>query len=105
LRPFPRLLRRIPNHEAFSRVFRLLDPGVFEACFGRYVAALAERVEGGVAFEGKTARRSFERIHVTPHSSVLRGTIMRFSCGNRLDGRTKFLYHALSIRAFFKIVF
>lgn len=33
----------IPSHDTFSRVFRLLAPAAFEACFGRYVAALAAR--------------------------------------------------------------
>ncbi len=61
LRRFLRLPGGIPSHDTFSRVFRLLDPAAFEACFGRYVAALAERVEGVVAFDGKTARRSFDR--------------------------------------------
>jgi len=61
LRRFLRLPGGIPSHDTFSRVFRLLDPAAFEACFVRYAAALAERVEGVVAFDGKTARRSFDR--------------------------------------------
>jgi len=46
LRQFLRLPGGIPSHDTFSRVFRLLDPAVFEKCFGRYVAALAERIGG-----------------------------------------------------------
>jgi len=61
LRRFLRLPGGIPSHDTFSRVFRLLDPAVFEACFARYVAALAERIEGVVAVDGKTMRRSFDR--------------------------------------------
>lgn len=61
LRRFLRLPGGIPSHDTFSRVFRLLDPVAFEACFARYVAALAERIEGVVAIDGKTARRSFDR--------------------------------------------
>ncbi len=61
LRRFLRLPGGIPSHDTFSRVFRLLDPAAFEACFARYVAALAGRVEGVVAVDGKTARRSFDR--------------------------------------------
>ena len=61
LRRFLRLPGGIPSHDTFSRVFRLLDPAAFEACFARYVAALAERIEGVVAVDGKTARRSFDR--------------------------------------------
>ncbi len=61
LRRFLRLPGCIPSHDTFSRVFRLLDPAVFETCFARYVAALAERIEGVVAVDGKTARRSSDR--------------------------------------------
>ena len=61
LRRFLRLPGGIPSHDTFSRLFRLLDPDAFEACFGRFVAALAARVEGVVAVDGKTARRSFDR--------------------------------------------
>jgi predicted transposase YbfD/YdcC len=61
LRRFLRLPGGIPSHDTFSRVFRLLDPAAFEVCFGRYVAALAERVQGVIAVDGKTARRSFDR--------------------------------------------
>src|SRR5215210_2517018 len=33
LRQFLRLRHGIPSHDTFSRVFRLLDPAPFEACF------------------------------------------------------------------------
>ena len=61
LRRFMRLPGGIPSHDTFSRLFRLLDPKAFEACFGRFVAAFAARVEEVVAIDGKTARRSFDR--------------------------------------------
>ena len=61
LRQFLKLPGGIPSHDTFSRVFRRLDPRGFEACFGRYLAALSERVQGVVAVDGKTARRSFDR--------------------------------------------
>jgi len=61
LRRFLELPGGIPSHDTFSRVFRLLDPVAFEACFTRYLAALSERVQGVVAIDGKTARRSFDR--------------------------------------------
>jgi predicted transposase YbfD/YdcC len=63
LRRFLRLPGGVPSHDTFSRIFRLLDPAGFEACFGRYLAALSERVAGVVAIDGKTARRSFDRQH------------------------------------------
>lgn len=61
LRRFLKLPGGVPSHDTFSRIFRLLDPAAFEACFGRYLRALSERVEGVVAIDGKTARRSFDR--------------------------------------------
>jgi hypothetical protein len=61
LRRFLRLPGGVPSHDTFSRVFRLLDPVAFEACFARYLAALSERVQGVVAIDGKAARRSFDR--------------------------------------------
>jgi predicted transposase YbfD/YdcC len=61
LRQFLNLPGGIPSHDTFSRVFRLLDPLGFEACFARYLAALSERIQGVVAVDGKTARRSFDR--------------------------------------------
>jgi len=67
LRRFLRLEGGIPSHDTFSRLFRMLDPDGFEASFGRFVAAFAQRVgalqAGGsevVAVDGKTARRSFD---------------------------------------------
>ena len=61
LRQFLRLPGGVPSHDTFSRIFRLLDPLGFEACFARYLAALSERVQGVVALDGKTVRRSFDR--------------------------------------------
>jgi hypothetical protein len=61
LRRFLRLPGGVPSHDTFSRVFRLLDPVAFEACFSRYLAALSARVQGVVAIDGKTVRRSFDR--------------------------------------------
>ena len=60
--PLLRRFMRLPaSHDTFSRLFRLLDPKAFEACFGRFVAAFAARVEEVVAIDGKAARRSFDR--------------------------------------------
>jgi len=61
LRKFPRLRHGIPSHDTFSRVFRLLDPGPFEACFTRFMQHFAEALQGVVAIDGKTLRRSFDR--------------------------------------------
>ncbi|GHU34795.1 hypothetical protein AGMMS50256_28930 [Betaproteobacteria bacterium] len=47
-----------PSHDTFSRVFRVLDAHVFEACFRDWISGLMGIVEGVVAIDGKTVRRS-----------------------------------------------
>ena len=42
-------------------MFRLLDPVPFEACFTRFMQRFAETLQGVVAIDGKTLRRSFDR--------------------------------------------
>lgn len=56
-----RLRHGIPSHDTFSRVCRLLDPAPFEACFTRFMQHFAEGLQGVVAIDGKTLRRSFDR--------------------------------------------
>lgn len=63
LRQFLRLENGLPSHDTFSRIFRLLDPQAFSACFTRFAEGLAAttKAEGVVAIDGKTLRRSFDR--------------------------------------------
>jgi predicted transposase YbfD/YdcC len=61
LRRFLRLRHGIPSHDTFSRVFRLLDPAKFRACFVEFMRRFAEVSGGIVALDGKTLRRSFDR--------------------------------------------
>jgi len=61
LRQFLRLEHGIPSHDTFSRVFRLLDPAQFHACFLAFMRQFAEDCQGVVAIDGKTLRRSFDR--------------------------------------------
>ena len=54
----------IPSHDTFRRVFMLLDPDAFEACFAKGAQSLAVGVEREVrAVDGKTVRRSGSRRH------------------------------------------
>jgi predicted transposase YbfD/YdcC len=66
--------RRVPSDDTFRRVFARLDPEAFEASFRRWVAAVAERLEGCpqgrpegrpqsevIALDGKTVRGSADR--------------------------------------------
>jgi predicted transposase YbfD/YdcC len=61
LRSFMRLENGVPSHDTFSRVFRLLRPEQFRACFIAFMQRFAEGLQGVVAIDGKTLRRSFDR--------------------------------------------
>lgn len=51
----------IPSHDTFRRVFSLLDPEQFAACFVSWTQAISKAVGGDIiAFDGKTLRRSFD---------------------------------------------
>jgi predicted transposase YbfD/YdcC len=60
-RDFLALPGGLPSHDTFSRLFRLLDPAAFAACFARFLDGLGEGGPGVVAIDGKTMRRSFDR--------------------------------------------
>ena len=54
----------IPSHDTFSRVFSLLSPDEFQACFTRWIHAIAIKTKGQVVpIDGKTLRRSHDRGH------------------------------------------
>jgi hypothetical protein len=62
LRSFLTLPNGIPSHDTFPRVFMLIEPDTFEACFSAWAQSCAEAVEREVvAIDGKTLRRSFDR--------------------------------------------
>ena len=62
LETFLALPNGIPSHDTFRRVFMLIDPDAFEACFTRWAQSLADGIEREVvALDGKTLRRSFDR--------------------------------------------
>jgi predicted transposase YbfD/YdcC len=60
-RQFLHLPHGIPSHDTFARLFRLLDPAQFHACFLTFMQRFAKSLEGVVAIDGKTLRRSFDR--------------------------------------------
>src|SRR5256884_9888399 len=51
----------IPSHDTFGRVFAQLDPVEFEACFFEWVQGISGAVEGVLAIDGKTLRRSADK--------------------------------------------
>ena len=61
LRRFMTLEHGIPSHDAFSALFRILDPDCLGRALLRLAADWAERLGPDViAIDGKTLRRSFE---------------------------------------------
>ena len=55
LRSFLRLANGIPSHDTFRRVFRLIDPNAFEACFTAWAQSFAKAFEREVvAIDSKT---------------------------------------------------
>ena len=59
---FLELAHGIPSHDTFGRVFAVLSPQALQACFLRWMQAVAQVTEGQVvAIDGKTLRRSYDR--------------------------------------------
>lgn len=61
LRTFLKLPHGIPSHDTFGRFFSLLDPVAFRQCFIAWVRAVHETLQGVVALDGKTVRRSHDQ--------------------------------------------
>jgi predicted transposase YbfD/YdcC len=62
LMTFLALPKGIPSHDTFRRVFCLLDPHAFVACFQSWIDALSAGLGlKRIAIDGKTLRRSFDR--------------------------------------------
>ena len=59
---FLELPNGIPAHDTFGRVFALLDPEQFAACFADWVRSVSELSPGEVvAIDGKTLRGCHDR--------------------------------------------
>lgn len=53
----------IPSHDTFGRVFSIINPDEFQAAFLSWIRAMATAIDGDVvAIDGKTLRRSFDRL-------------------------------------------
>ena len=61
LRQFLKLENGLPSHDTFSRVFRLLDPEQFSACFQKFMCKFSQACQGVIAIDGKVLRRSFDK--------------------------------------------
>lgn len=58
LRTFLELPGGIPSHDTINRVFQMMEPDKFHEAFFRWTGAVAGKIEGVVAIDGKTIRRS-----------------------------------------------
>ena len=62
LATFLDLKNGIPSHDTFGRVFALIDPEQFEACFVSWIQAIAKLTNGEIiALDGKCLRRSHDK--------------------------------------------
>lgn len=83
LESFLALPSGIPAHDTFRRVFMLIDPEAFEACFAAWAHSFAENLDREViAIDGKTLRRSFDRgrdqgpLHIVSAWASERGLVL-----------------------------
>jgi hypothetical protein len=51
----------IPSHDTFGRVFALIDPNQFEASFHQWVQGISTTIQGVIAIDGKTSRRTHDQ--------------------------------------------
>ena len=58
---FLELPHGIPSHDTFRRLFSILSPKAFQDCFANWVRDVAGLIEGVIAIDGKTVRRSHNR--------------------------------------------
>ena len=61
-RKFLQLPSGIPSHDTFRRVFAKISPSAFQECFIEWVRDVAGTIKGVIAIDGKTLRRSHDRV-------------------------------------------
>lgn len=68
LRGYLQLEAGIPSHDTFGRLFSVINPDEFEAAFRRWVGAILPSLgaDAVVAIDGKTSRRSSNKVDATP---------------------------------------
>lgn len=92
LKQFLGLPNGIPSHDTFGRVFGLLDPAEFEVCFSSWTrAAFGEVTDEIIAIDGKTVRRSHDRLAGRPALQLV--SAWATSCGvvfgqQKVDGKS-----------------
>jgi len=58
-------LNGLPSYDTLNRVFRFLDPKAFNSCFMEWVHAIAGRIQGVIAIDGKTLCNSGDTFRET----------------------------------------
>jgi len=58
-------LNGVPSHDTLNRVFRMLNPKIFNQCFMQWVDIIATKVEGVIAVDGKTLCNSGDEFDKT----------------------------------------
>ena len=69
-----------PSHDQLGILFSRLDMEQFQSCFISWVASLNETLEGVVAVDGKTLRRSFD----TNSNQAAIHMVSAWACGPKL---------------------
>jgi len=83
LKKFLELPNGIPSHDTFGRVFAMISTEELEKAFLSWVAAIAEKVSGVMAIDGKTLRRSYDgasnkkAIHMVSAWAAENGLVVR----------------------------
>src|SRR6188474_2575744 len=90
LRSFLTLANGIPSHDTFRRVFMLIDPNAFEACFSAWAQSFAESFDREVvAIDGKSVRRSFDRGRAQGPLHLVSASEQGLALGQReVDGKS-----------------
>ena len=71
LKSFLVLDNGIPSHDTFNRVFQMIDPKKLHEAFQTWVNGIITKLEGVVAIDGKTIRRSKEEISQTKPAHIV----------------------------------
>ena len=71
LKSFLVLENGIPSHDTFNRVFQMIDPKKLHEAFQTWVNGIITKLEGVVAIDGKTIRRSREEISQTKPAHIV----------------------------------
>jgi hypothetical protein len=89
LRRFLVLKNGIPSQDTFLRVFQVLDPKQFEAVFRRWVGVIVGALDGMVAVDGKTLRRSADGDAPSVHMIRVFSTELGLVLGQDYDFRVR----------------